>query len=85
MKKYDYVIVGAGLFGATFANLAKKSGKKVLVIEKRNNIAGNIYTEEIEGVTVHRYGAHIFRTSDKKIWDFMNQFSEFNNFINTTI
>ena len=65
--KYDYIIVGAGLFGATFANLAKKDGKKVLVIEKRNHIAGNVYTEEIEGINVHKYGAHIFHTDDKEV------------------
>ena len=64
--KYDYIIVGSGLFGATFANLAKKDGKKVLVIEKRNHIAGNVYTEEIEGINVHKYGAHIFHTLKKK-------------------
>lgn len=65
--KYDYVIVGAGLFGATFANLAKKDEKKVLVIEKRNHIAGNVYTEEMEGIQVHKYGAHIFHTDDKEV------------------
>ena len=64
-EKYDYLIVGAGLFGATFANLAKEDGKKVLIIEKRNTIAGNIYTEEIDGIQVHRYGAHIFHTDYK--------------------
>ena len=83
--KYDYLIVCAGLFGATIANLAKKDGKKVLVIEKRNHIAGNIYTEEINNIQVHRYGAHIFRTSNKTRWDYINQFGEFNNFINSPI
>ena len=85
MKKYDYVIVGAGLFGATFANLAKKSGKKVLVIEKRNNVAGNIYTEEIEGIQVHKYGAHIFHTDYKDVWEFVNSFVEFNRYTNSPV
>ena len=76
-EKYDYLIVGAGLFGATFANLAKEDGKKVLIIEKRNTIAGNIYTEEIEGIQVHRYGAHIFHTDYKDVWDYVTNFVEF--------
>ena len=83
--KYDYIIVGSGLFGATFANLAKKDGKKVLVIEKRNHIAGNIYTEEIEGINVHKYGAHIFHTDDKEVWDYVNSFVEFNRYTNSPI
>ena len=83
--KYDYLIVGAGLFGAVFAYEAKKRGKKCLVIEKRNHIAGNIYCEEIEGIQVHKYGAHIFHTSDKEIWDYMNQFAAFNHYINSPI
>ncbi len=83
--KYDYVIVGSGLFGATFANLAKKDGKKVLVIEKRNHIAGNIYTEKIEGINVHKYGAHIFHTDDKEVWDYVNSFVEFNRYTNSPI
>lgn len=83
--KYDYVIVGAGLFGATFANLAKRSGKKVLVIEKRSTIAGNIYTEEIEGIQVHRYGAHIFHTDYKDVWEYVNSFVEFNRYTNSPI
>ena len=83
--KYDYVIVGSGLFGATFANLAKKEGKKVLVIEKRNHIAGNIYTEKIEGINVHKYGAHIFHTDDKEVWDYVNSFVEFNRYTNSPI
>lgn len=83
--KYDYVIVGSGLFGATFANLAKKDGKKVLVIEKRNHIAGDIYTEEIEGINVHKYGAHIFHTDDKEVWDYVNSFVEFNRYTNSPI
>lgn len=80
MKKYDYLIVGSGLFEATFANLAKKEGKKVLVIEKRTNIAGNIYTEEIEGIQVHKYGAHIFHTDYKDVWEYVNSFVEFNRY-----
>lgn len=83
--KYDYLIVGAGLYGAVFAYEAKKRGKKCLVIEKRNHVAGNIYCEEIQGIQVHKYGAHIFHTSDKKIWDYVNQFAEFNNYINSPI
>lgn len=83
--KYDYLIVGAGLFGAVFAHEATKAGKKCLVIDKRDHIAGNIYTEEMEGINVHKYGAHIFHTSDKKIWDYINQFAEFNNYINSPV
>ena len=83
--KYDYVIVGAGLFGATFANLAKRDGKKVLVIERRNHIAGNVYTEDIEGIHVHKYGAHIFHTDDKEVWDYVNSFVEFNRYTNSPV
>lgn len=83
--KYDYLIVGAGLFGAVVAHEASQKGKKCLVIDRRNHIAGNVYTEEIEGIQVHKYGAHIFHTSDKKIWDYVNQFAEFNNYINSPI
>ena len=83
--KYDYLIVGSGLFGAVFAYEAKRRGKKCLVIEKRKHIGGNIYCEEMEGIQVHRYGAHIFHTSDKKIWEYMNQFAEFNHYINSPI
>lgn len=79
--KYDYIIVGSGLFGATFAYEAKKANKKVLVLEKRNHIGGNCYTEEINGINVHKYGPHIFHTNDKYIWDYVQQFAEFNNFI----
>ena len=82
---YDYLVVGAGLYGATFAHEASKMGKKVLVIDKRNHIAGNIYTEEIEGIHVHKYGAHIFHTNNKKVWDYVNQFVEFNRFTNSPI
>jgi UDP-galactopyranose mutase len=82
---YDYLIVGSGLYGAVFAHEATKRGKKCLVIEKRSHIGGNIYTEEIEGIQVHKYGAHIFHTSDKSIWDYVNSFAEFNNYINQPV
>ena len=85
MKKYDYLIVGSGLFGATMANLLNKAGKKVLVIEKRENIAGNVYTEEIEGIQVHKYGAHIFHTDYKDVWDYVNSFVEFNRYTNSPV
>lgn len=85
MKKYDYLVVGAGLFGATFANLAKKDGKNVLVIERRPNVAGNIYTEKVEGIQVHRYGAHIFHTDYKDVWDYVNSFVEFNRYTNSPV
>ena len=83
--KYDYLVVGAGLYGAVFAYEAKKKGKTCLVIDKRDHIAGNIYCENIHDINVHKYGAHIFHTSDKKIWDYVNQFAEFNNYINSPI
>lgn len=83
--QYDYVVVGSGLFGATFANLAKNNGKKVLVIEKRGNIAGNIYTEEVNGIQVHRYGPHIFHTDNKDIWNYVNSFVEFNRYTNSPV
>ena len=82
---YDYLIVGAGLFGSIFAYEANKKGKKVLVIDKRNHIAGNIYSENVDGINVHKYGAHIFHTSDKKIWDYINKFAEFNRYTNSPI
>ncbi|WP_113843587.1 UDP-galactopyranose mutase [Enterococcus cecorum] len=85
MKMYDYLVVGAGLFGAVFAHEAALKGKKVKVIEKRDHIAGNIYTKEMEGIQVHMYGAHIFHTSDKEIWDYVNQFAEFNRYTNSPI
>lgn len=85
MKKYDYLIVGSGLFGATFAHEAVKNGKKVLVIEKRDHIAGNIYCENQENILLHKYGAHIFHTSNKQVWDYVNQLVEFNNFINSPV
>lgn len=83
--KYDYLIVGAGLFGAVFAYEATKKGKKCLVIDKRDHIAGNIYTNETENINVHQYGAHIFHTSDRKIWDYINSFADFNNYINSPV
>ena len=83
--KYDYLIVGSGLYGATFANLAKQDGKKVLVIDKRNHVAGNIYTEKIEGIEVHKYGAHTFHTDYKDVWDYVNSFIEFNRYTNSPI
>lgn len=83
--KYDYLVVGSGLFGATFAYEATQKGKKCLVIEKRNHVGGNIYTEKVEGIDVHKYGAHIFHTSNKKVWEFVNCFTEFNNFVNSPV
>lgn len=83
--KYDYLVVGAGLYGSVFAYEASKKGKKCLVIDKRNHIAGNIYTENTEGINVHKYGAHIFHTSNKKIWDYINGFAEFNNYVNSPV
>ncbi len=85
MKKYDYLIVGAGLFGATFAYEMIKKGKKCLVLDRRNHIGGNIYCERINNINVHKYGAHIFHTNDKKIWEYVNQFVEFNNYINSPV
>jgi len=85
MKEYDYLIVGSGLFGAVFAHEATRHGKKCLLIEKRPHIAGNIYTEDVEGIQVHKYGAHIFHTSNKAIWDYVNEFSEFNNYVNSPL
>lgn len=82
---YEVIVVGSGLFGAVVANELKKRGKKVAVVEKRNHIGGNCYTEEIDGIQVHKYGAHIFRTSKKYIWDYIQQFAEFNNFINSPV
>ena len=83
--KYDYLVVGSGLFGAAFAQQAKAKGKKVLVIDKRNNIAGNVYTEEVEGINVHVYGAHIFHTNMKHVWDYVTKFAEFNRFTNSPV
>lgn len=85
MKKYDYLIVGAGLFGSVFANEAKKKGKKCLVIDKRNHTGGNIYCEEIEGINVHKYGAHIFHTNNKEVWNYVNELVEFNRYTNSPV
>ena len=82
---YDYLVVGAGLFGAVFAREAKKAGQKVLVIDKRDHVAGNIYTKEIDGIQVHEYGAHIFHTSNKEVWDYIRQFAEFNRYTNSPV
>ncbi|MEE3405110.1 MAG: UDP-galactopyranose mutase [Acutalibacteraceae bacterium] len=83
--KYDYLIVGAGLFGAVFAHEAKAAGKSVLVIDKRPNIAGNVYTEQIEGIHVHKYGAHIFHTNNREVWEYVNRFAVFNRFTNSPV
>lgn len=85
MPQFDYLIVGAGLFGSVFAYEATQRGKKCLVIDKRSHIGGNIYTENIEGINVHKYGAHIFHTSDKAVWEYVNRFADFNNFINSPV
>lgn len=85
MNMYDYLIVGAGLFGAVFAHEATKKGKKCLLIDKRSHIGGNVYTEDVEGIHVHKYGAHIFHTSNKKVWNYVNQFTEFNNYVNQPV
>lgn len=84
-KKYDYLIIGAGLFGSTFAYEARKRGKKCLVIDRRNHIGGNVFCENIEDINVHKYGAHIFHTSNKRVWDYVNQFAEFNRYTNSPI
>ena len=83
--KYDYLVVGAGLFGAVFAERAITAGKTVLVIDKRNHIGGNVYTERIEGISVHKYGAHIFHTNDKRVWEYVNRFAEFNRYTNSPV
>lgn len=85
MKKYDYAIVGAGLTGAVFTQQAIRNGKKVLIVEKRNHVAGNAYTDEIAGIEVHKYGAHIFHTNDDEVWDYVNRFARFNHFVNSPI
>ena len=85
MKKYDYLVVGAGLFGAVFARQAADAGKTVLVIDKRSHIGGNVYTEAVEGINVHVYGAHIFHTNDREVWDYVNRFAEFNRFTNSPV
>ena len=85
MAKYDYLVVGAGLYGAVFAQEAKAAGKSVLVIDKRDHIAGNVYCEEVEGINVHVYGAHIFHTNNKEVWQYVNRFAEFNRFTNSPV
>ncbi|MBS6196204.1 MAG: UDP-galactopyranose mutase [Clostridiales bacterium] len=85
MKKYDYLVVGAGLYGAVCAHEAAMQGKSVLVLDRRPHIAGNVYTEEVEGIHVHKYGAHIFHTNNKKVWEYVNQFAEFNRFTNSPV
>lgn len=85
MKKYDYLIVGAGLYGAVFANYATKRGKRCLVIDRRSHIGGNVFTQSVEGINVHVYGAHIFHTSDKEVWDFVTSLAEFNNYVNSPV
>lgn len=85
MKQYDYLIVGAGLFGATFAYMARRAGKRCLVIDKRQHTGGNIYCENIEGINVHKYGAHIFHTSNRRVWDFVNSIVEFNRYTNSPV
>lgn len=85
MKRYDYLIVGAGLYGAAFARELTRRGKSCLVIDRRNHVAGNIYTEKMAGINVHKYGAHIFHTSDREVWEYVNQFAEFNNYVNSPL
>ena len=85
MSKYDFLIVGAGLYGASFARLATDGGYKCLVIDRRAQVAGNVYTENVGGINVHKYGAHIFHTSDREVWDFANKFAEFNRYTNTVV
>ena len=85
MKRYDYLIVGAGLYGAVFARELTRRGKSCLVIDRRNHIAGNVYTEKMAGINVHKYGAHIFHTSDREVWEYVNQFAEFNNYVNSPL
>lgn len=84
-RKVDYLIVGAGLYGAVFTREMADRGKKVLVLDKRDHIAGNIYTEDMEGIQVHRYGAHIFHTNDRKVWTYVNRFAEFNRYTNCPV
>lgn len=85
MKKYDYLVVGAGLFGSVFAQMANEKGKKVLVIDKRNTVGGNAYTEKIEGIIVHKYGAHIFHTNNERVWQYVQRFAKFNRFTNSPV
>ena len=83
--KYDYLIVGAGLFGATFAYLARERGKRCVVIDRRSHLGGNIYCDKVEGINVHKYGAHIFHTSDREVWQFVNSLVEFNRYTNSPV
>lgn len=83
--KYAYLIIGAGLYGAVFAQQAKAAGKSALVIDKRDHIGGNVYTEKVEGIDVHKYGAHIFHTNNQEVWDYVNQFAAFNRFTNSPV
>ncbi|MBO4592409.1 MAG: NAD(P)-binding protein, partial [Eubacterium sp.] len=85
MSQYDYLVVGAGLFGAVFTQKAREAGKKVLVIDKRDTIAGNVYTEDVEGIKVHKYGAHIFHTNDTDVWNYVTRFATFNRFTNSPV
>lgn len=85
MTTYDYLIVGSGLFGAVFAHEMKKAGKSCLVLERRDHVGGNVYCEEKEGIRIHKYGAHIFHTSNTEVWNYVNQFVEFNNYINSPV
>ena len=85
MERYEYLIVGSGLFGATFAYRAKKAGKRCLVIDKRPYLGGNVYCESIEGINVHKYGTHIFHTNNKEVWDFVNSIVEFNRYTNSPV
>ena len=85
MKQYDYLIVGAGLYGAAFAQQMTQAGKKVLVLERRDHVGGNVYTQQVEGIDVHRYGAHIFHTNNKIVWDYLNRFAEFNRYTNSPV
>ena len=85
MKQYDYLIVGAGLFGAVFSRVATDAGRTCLVVDKRSHIAGNVYTENVEGINVHRYGAHIFHTNNKAVWDYVNRFATFNRYTNSPV
>ncbi|KKX51674.1 NAD(P)-binding protein [Sphingobacterium sp. IITKGP-BTPF85] len=85
MYKYDFIIVGSGLYGATFAHAMKKAGKKCLILDRRPHTGGNIYCEEIEGINIHKYGAHIFHTSNKNVWDFVNSIVEFNRYTNSPL
>ena len=85
MESYDVLIVGAGPYGATVAQRLREKGKRVLVLEKRPHVGGNVYTEEIEGIQVHKFGAHIFHTNDKRVWDYVNRFAEFNRYTNAPV